>query len=509
MKGSRALRLIGLSGVMLVLAVSVVFPSLRSQAASTTLSPASYTTTSGTSGGQSVSVLAVQDQSGTQNDWNKYVEFQTSGSTTYAGYRSYSVPTSITPSSITGIQVKANYLGSAKSVQTWTWAIYNWSTAAWVTLGDNAAAADWSWTLLTFNATGTFSSYVNSSSQIRIQVKSNNAADNMDLDYEAVILTTGATGPTNTPVPATTTSVPATNTPVPPTATKTNTPAATATKTNTPVPTFQPPTNTPAPVTNTPVPPTATKTNTPAPTNTGGYWVPSVLQTYQWQLTFDNGASGISMSSPATVYDIDGFDNSASVVATLHAQGKHVVCYIDVGSWEPGRPDAASFPASVKGAKMQGWDEYWFDIRSDLLKAPISARFDMCKSKGFDAIEPDNIDGYSNSTGFPLTYQDQINYNRWLAAQAHSRGMSILLKNDGDQAVDLWQNFDFALNEECYQYSECGYLQTYFTANNKDAIEVEYTVAKATFCPQAIAARVYGLKKPSNLIVTSEWDPCQ
>jgi hypothetical protein len=480
MNASRALRLVGFSGAALLLAASLALPSFKGEAASTTLTPSSYTTTSGTSGGQSVSVLAVQDQSGTQNTWNKYVEFQYSGSTAYAGYRTYAVPTSITPASITAIQVKANYLGSAKSAQTWTWSIYNWSSATWVVLGDNAAAADWSWTLLTFNATGTFSNYVNSSSQLRIQVAANNASDNMDLDYEAVILTTGTVAPTNTSI------------------------APTATKTATP--TFVPPTATGVAPTK-----TNTPTNTSVPTSTavsGGYWIPAMLQTYQWQLTFDNGASGISMSSPASIYDIDGFDNSTSVVATLHSQGKHVVCYIDVGSWEPGRADAANFPASVKGSKMQGWNEYWFDIRSSTLLPLIAARFDMCKSKGFDAIEPDNIDGYSNSTGFPLTYQDQITYNRWLADQAHSRGMSILLKNDNDQAVDLWQNFDFALNEQCYQYSECGYLKTYFTSHNKAAVEVEYTVAKTSFCPQAIAANVYGLKKPSNLIVTSEWDPC-
>jgi len=284
--------------------------------------------------------------------------------------------------------------------------------------------------------------------------------------------------------------------------------ATSATKTNTPVPAT-------ATKTNTPVPPTATKTNTPVgPTNTpvaGSYWTPKLgVDTYQWQLTFDNGASGINMSSPATVYDIDGFDNSASVVAALHAQGKHVVCYIDVGSWEPNRPDAANFPASVKGNKMQGWDEYWFDIRSATLKPLIAARFDMCKSKGFDAIEPDNIDGFDgNNTGFPLTAQDQINYNSWLADQAHARGMSILLKNDPTQGPSLWQKFDFALNEQCGEFQECDYLKTNFTNNGKYAVEVEYTLAKTAFCPAALAAKVYGLKKPANLIVTSEWDPCQ
>src|SRR2546423_1131237 len=103
MKRSRILNLSALAGGLLALAITFFAPSLKGQAASTTISPASYATTSGASGGQAVSVLAVQDQSGTQNDWNKYVEFQFTGSTAYAGYRTYAIPTSIAPSSITGI----------------------------------------------------------------------------------------------------------------------------------------------------------------------------------------------------------------------------------------------------------------------------------------------------------------------------------------------------------------------------------------------------------------------
>jgi hypothetical protein len=41
----------------------------------------------------------------------------------------------------------------------------------------------------------------------------------------------------------------------------------------------------------------------------------------------------------ASVYDIDWQDTAAQV-ATLHALGRHVICYVDVGSWENYRPDA-------------------------------------------------------------------------------------------------------------------------------------------------------------------------
>ena len=85
----------------------------------------------------------------------------------------------------------------------------------------------------------------------------------------------------------------------------------------------------------------------------------------------------------------------------------------------------------------------------------MAKRMDMCLAKGFDAVEPDNIDGYANRTGFPLTYNDQLAYNRMLAKEAHARGLAIALKNDTDQVRDLVGDFDFAIVEECFRYKEC------------------------------------------------------
>ena len=97
-----------------------------------------------------------------------------------------------------------------------------------------------------------------------------------------------------------------------------------------------------------------------------------------------------------------------------------------------------SFPSSVLGSS-NGWPgEKWLDIRQISALAPImTARMQMCVQKGFDALEPDNIDGYANSTGFPLTAQDQLAYNQWIANTAHSLGLSVGLKNDVDQTAQL------------------------------------------------------------------------
>ena len=70
----------------------------------------------------------------------------------------------------------------------------------------------------------------------------------------------------------------------------------------------------------------------------------------------------------------------------------------------------------------------------------------------FSRIEPDNIDGYQNSNGFDLTYDEQITYNTYLSNAAHSRNMSIALKNDLEQIDDLINLYDFMVNEECFTY---------------------------------------------------------
>jgi hypothetical protein len=230
----------------------------------------------------------------------------------------------------------------------------------------------------------------------------------------------------------------------------------------------------PAP-TPTPIPtsmPSPTPTLTPSPT--GIIWQPTPAVPIHWQWQIGTSFNVVTDTVPnVTVYDIDAFDSTPSVVSTLHAQGNTVIAYLSFGTYENWRPDASSFPSSVLGSS-NGWPgEKWLDIRSDTVKTIMAARLDMIKQKGFDAVEPDNIDGYSNSTGFPLTAQDQLNYNSWIANQAHQRGLSVGLKNDVEQATALQPYFDWALNEESYKYNEYSGL-TVFTNNNKAVFEVEY-----------------------------------
>ena len=232
-------------------------------------------------------------------------------------------------------------------------------------------------------------------------------------------------------------------------------------------------------------------------------WVPQLNDTWQWQLT-----GTIDTSYDVTVYDIDLFDVPDSVFATLHGQGRAVVCYFSAGSAEDWRADYSQFKPADLGNKLGGWaGERWVDTRSANVRAIMKARLDKAKARGCDGVEPDNVDGYkpAKKTGFPLTYATQLDYNRFLATEAHARGLKVALKNDVEQVADLAPSFDFVVNEQCHQYKECGGYSA-FTNAGKPVFNAEYKKtwrddanARAQMCADARAANLRTLVLPVKL----------
>lgn len=224
-------------------------------------------------------------------------------------------------------------------------------------------------------------------------------------------------------------------------------------------------------------------------------WIPQVGDTYQIQ--YDGK---LDLSNPAEIFDLDMFDTHASVVSKLHSMGRHVVCYVDVGTWEKWRPDAGKFPKSVLGKKDGHWaGERWLDIRQTSILEPIMAhRFKLCKKKGFDAVDPDNLDGYTNKTGFPLTYAEQLTYDTWVAKAAHDRGLTVDQKGDNGQVKDLVKYFDFAVVEQCYAQGWCHQFDLY-TNNNRLVVDVEYYHNQQRFlngnCSEAAKNHDYAMLK--------------
>lgn len=202
--------------------------------------------------------------------------------------------------------------------------------------------------------------------------------------------------------------------------------------------------------------------------------------TWYWQL---QGA--INTSVQAQVYDIDLFDTVPAVIQSLKASGRTVICYFSAGSYEEWRPDAAQFPAAGLGSNLDGWPgERWLDVRNAQVRSIMAQRMDHAVELGCDGLEPDNIDGYSNKNGVGLTKQDQINYNTFLAEEAHKRGLLIALKNSTDLVNSLVDVYDFAVVEECFKYNECSEY-TPFAAQNKAILSAEYTAFSSSKCTQA------------------------
>ena len=146
----------------------------------------------------------------------------------------------------------------------------------------------------------------------------------------------------------------------------------------------------------------------------------------------------------------------------------------------------------------------WISTTRDL-RPIMQGRLDLAVSKACDGVEPDNVDGYTQNTGFVISASDQLVYNRWLATEAHQRGLSIGLKNDLDQVNELVGDFDWALNEQCFQYEECERLKP-FVEQNKAVFGVEYVGDPATFCPSLNEMGFSWLKKDEDLFALPRID---
>ena len=240
----------------------------------------------------------------------------------------------------------------------------------------------------------------------------------------------------------------------------------------------------------------------PSGPKTVSWWVPTVGTQWQWQL---HGQIDTAVDVP--VYDVDLFDVDRAVVEELHAAGRKVICYLSAGSQEDWRPDADRFPAAVIGNELDDWPgERWLDVRRlEVLEPIMASRMDMCRAKGFDAVEPDNVDGYVNESGFPLKADDQLRFNRMLARLAHERGLGVALKNDLGQVEDLVADFDFAVNEECVAYGECQELVPFIRAG-KAVLHVEYSLPLSEICPVTRPLFISSMRKPLDL--TAPREPC-
>jgi hypothetical protein len=232
------------------------------------------------------------------------------------------------------------------------------------------------------------------------------------------------------------------------------------------------------------------------PVDATGIWEPAPGTSWQWQLTEE-----VDPSQDVDMYDVDLLNVTSAELASL--SGKVIICYFSAGSWEDWRDDADLFPDAALGKTLEGWDdERWIDINDATVRDIMLARLDYAVSIGCDGVEPDNMDGYQNRNGLGLNATEQLAYNRFIADEAHARGLSVGLKNDLDQLEELVDWYDWALNEECHAYDECDRYEV-FLSEGKAVFHVEYVDRWSD--AQSLASRVCG-KHPGLSTLIKTWD---
>jgi len=457
------------------------------------IAPSSITVQQGSFSGL-VGALATKDQTGTQNDSTKYVQFGTPSGQQFSGYWSFIVPSGVTLTQITSIQLMANVLAPQDTTDSWEYSIYNWRNAAYEHLGnqnhcggstglhtckdDSGSFLDWKWNQYIANGDATKSDYVNSTTgEIRIQLAASNAASFEDVDWISLaVYTNSGSGMI-----------------------------------------FQPPTDFRWQYQLT----ASASDGTSFPSTQG-------IDTTVCTVPFTGGSCVQPMIIDFDFYEdasISGSNNflyTTGAVNSLHAMGKKAIGYIDAGDIEQIRPDYQQYvdfdnvcSGCLIGSPFPGFrNEFMLNInddkgQADFIRNMVAARTDRVAANGFDAVEYDVLSNFENRSGFTITSATQTSFNISLTTIAHRHFLSVPLKSDVDQATDpnIESAFDFVIDEQCNQFKQCGNYSAWQTAA-KSIFNVEYKLSTGKFCPQDNSTNLNSIMKSTSLDVTP-YAPCR
>ncbi|WP_067474668.1 endo alpha-1,4 polygalactosaminidase [Actinomadura hibisca] len=279
-------------------------------------------------------------------------------------------------------------------------------------------------------------------------------------------------------------------------------------------------------------------------------WKPPLNARWQYQLTGNSaypqtGGVNVNVCSPPQgggacvrpqVFDIDlyadanvvGNNNTLNTAAVqaIHARGAKAICYVDAGGIEKVRPDYQQFVdwhnangKSLIGKAYPGFpDENYANINNDrgqrdFVLRMTEARVAKCVQAGFDGVEFDVVNAYEEGkavTGWNISAATQLTFNRALADLAHRYGLSVALKNDLSQIPQLVSSFDYAVNEQCLQYTECDDLKLFVQAG-KPVFQVEYETDPKKFCgPANTQWNFNAIKKGADAALTDlPYTPCR
>ncbi len=406
------------------------------------LFPVQHETHKGRHSSQPLTTLATKELAGTTDRWNAYRELYPHAGG-YSGTFNFRLPIYARDHGFDVIELNVNYKGHVSSRQLWQWQLFDHEAAQWRTIGDNGGAQNWRWSLLSFRVSDRPQRFIRDDGVLLLRLSTNSNIDVSNIDYLSLRLSRSAEGASS-------------------------------------------------------------------------WWTPKRGDSWQIQL-YATSKDELNIDVDADIFVIDVFnygqETARSIVRELHRKGSRVICYFSAGTFEEWRPDAYKFlnHPEVLGAQLKNWPgERWLDIRRiDILGPIMSARLDYLRDVGCDGVDPDNVDAYNNQHGFvnpPLSQADQLRYNRWLVREAHKRGLGIGLKNSIALIPELVAEYDWAINESCFLYSECDRL-TPFIAQGKPVLHIEYEFPTQSFCSYTTALGFHSQRKDKKLTAWREICP--
>ncbi|MGW2509047.1 endo alpha-1,4 polygalactosaminidase [Streptomyces scopuliridis] len=160
------------------------------------------------------------------------------------------------------------------------------------------------------------------------------------------------------------------------------------------------------------------------------------------------------------------------------AAGLYNICYVNAFQAQPGAEsewgDLLLRDASGDIVYDDGWGEAILDIRTDAKRQRIAAKVnswtDICASKGFNAVEPDNLDTFDRFD--QISEANAKAFVKLLSTHAHDKGLAIAQKNTANfSTAHAETGLDFAIAEECGEWDECG---DYTAGFGNNVIVIEY-----------------------------------
>lgn len=285
-----------------------------------------------------------------------------------------------------------------------------------------------------------------------------------------------------------------------------------------------------------------------------GWWRPP--QRVQWQLQLDNSFNITTdlltdtATDNVTVYTVDLKETSAQQIHKLRRAGKHVVCYFQAGTWAPytiysheilgaseclnGTCDCGNEVCGALGLRLEnGTEDLWVNVSDSSVRKVMRKILNMAAEKQCNAVQPDNVNGFerdSYCTGFEqcetCTQPDEdwnamdvcaadfdawLDFNRWLAREAHCRGMGIAMSSNKYQADLLSRSHDFVIADSCLEFDECRPYAP-FSNRGKAVLDVEYDLDVQTTCSKAqrlaSSVAISAMVKSYNLTATDRQSCC-